>query len=209
MMPGLSARKLSSPAEKRFRFVRISAIPEAVDALLIDVAKELGTVDILVLNASVQKELDWDACSPEVWTEHLQVNAGVSLRLIQGVLPAMRARGWGRILTMGSAQERRPHPRMAAYAASKCAQSSLVRTLAPVFAPFGVLINNLAPGVIDTDRNSAALSDPVYSTQLLSAIPAARFGKPADLSGAALLLCSDAGSYITGQSLYIDGGLTR
>jgi NAD(P)-dependent dehydrogenase (short-subunit alcohol dehydrogenase family) len=130
-----------------------------------------------------------------------------TLRLIQLCEPAMTARRWGRILTIGSVQQSRPHPDMAIYAASKSAQLNLVPNLARQLAPFGVTINNLAPGVISTDRNADALADAVYAAQVRAKIPAGRFGDPGDCTGAALLLCSEAGRYITGQDLYVDGGM--
>ena len=132
-------------------------------------------------------------------------NCRASLQLLQRYVPAMQARGWGRILTVGSVQEVKPHPEMIAYAASKAAQRMLALALAPQLAPFGVTINNLA-GVIDTDRNAAALADPAYVQRLMGQIPAGFVGQPQDCAGLALLLCSDAGRYITGQSIYVDGG---
>ena len=119
----------------------------------------------------------------------------------------MLERKWGRILTIGSIQEAKPHPQMLAYAASKAAQTSIVTNLARQFASEGVTVNNLAPGVIVTDRNSAALSDASYSAAVLDRIPARAFGAAEDCAGAALLLCSPASRYITGSSLYVDGGM--
>jgi NAD(P)-dependent dehydrogenase (short-subunit alcohol dehydrogenase family) len=119
----------------------------------------------------------------------------------------MKIRGWGRLLSIGSVQERRPHPEMLPYSSLKHAQTGLVLGLAKPLGPFGITANNLAPGVILTDRNSEALGNPDYAEQVQRAIPAKRFGQPSDCAGAALLLCSEAGAYITGQSLYVDGGL--
>jgi len=92
------------------------------------------------------------------------------------------------------------------YAASKCAQVSMVRTLAKQVAPFGVTVNNLAPGVIDTDRNRDALSDQAYRAQIIDQIPVRFIGQSEDCVGPALLLCSNAGRYITGEDLMVDGG---
>ena len=112
------------------------------------------------------------------------------------------------VLTVGSVQESLPHPDMVIYGASKCAQAGLVRNLAMQVAGCGVTVNNLAPGVIRTDRNTGRLADAAYSELVLAKIPARRFGAPEDCVGAALLLCSEAGRYITGQSLYVDGGMS-
>ena len=82
----------------------------------------------------------------------------------------------------------------------------MVRSLAVQLAAEGITVNNVAPGVIDTDRNAAALADPVYAAKVAATIPAGFWGQPADCAGAVSLLCSDRGRYITGQSLYVDGG---
>lgn len=167
-----------------------------------------GPPDILVCNASVQFPADWLAANRTDFERQVSVNFRASLELCQLAVPAMLARRWGRILTIGSVQEARPHPQMVVYAATKCAQTSLALNLARQLAPHGITVNNLAPGVILTDRNSDRLSDPAYAGKVLAAIPAGRFGDPADCVGAALLLCSDAGRYITGQNLFVDGGLS-
>jgi NAD(P)-dependent dehydrogenase (short-subunit alcohol dehydrogenase family) len=96
---------------------------------------------------------------------------------------------------------------MAIYAATKSAVANLVRNLAPQLAPSGVTINNLAPGAIATARNEQALADAAYREKVLARIPLGHVGKPADCAGLAILLCSDAGHYITGQDIFVDGGM--
>ena len=112
------------------------------------------------------------------------------------------------MLMIGSVQQMVPHPEMALYAASKSALENLTRNLAKQLASSGVTANTLAPGVIDTDRNKQALGNETYLQQILAKIPAKRVGQPEDCVGAALMLCSDAGAYITGQTLFIDGGMS-
>ncbi len=168
---------------------------------------EIGEMDILVLNASIQIRKKWIDITPEEVEKQLQVNFKSSLRLIQLCEPHMEAAGWGRILTVGSVQQYKPHRDMAVYASSKAAQMNLVTNLAKQLAPFGITVNNLAPGVIATPRNDAALADAEYAKQVLAGIPAGFAGTPEDCAGAALLLCSDAGRYITGIDLVVDGGM--
>ncbi len=172
------------------------------------VREALGQLDILVLNASVQLPEPWNNVSRDNIERQVTVNWRSSFELIQCAAPPMLERGWGRILTLGSVQEIHPHPDMVVYAATKCAQTSMVRNLARQFAARGVTVNNLAPGVIPTERSAQRLADPAYADRVRAAIPAARFGEPEDCVGAALLLCSDAGGYITGQSLLVDGGMS-
>lgn len=176
-----------------------------------DCAEELyritGDVDILVLNASVQFRNSWDAITSREFDTQVQVNFKASFLLIQKYAPAMKQKGFGRIITVGSVQQYKPHVQMPVYAATKCAQMSLVQNLAPQLAPFGVTVNNISPGVIATPRNGQALADPVYSKTVYAKIPAGYAGAPEDCAGAVLLLCSDEGRYITGVDLPIDGGM--
>lgn len=171
------------------------------------VLQSFGPPDILVLNASIQKKMPWSEIPSGEAERHMLVNFQASLELIQVLAPPMCRKKWGRILTIGSVQQVKPHPQMLVYAASKAAQMSLVSSLARELAPDGVTINNLAPGVIVTDRNAEALADSEYAEKVRRSIPAGFFGDPADCAGAALLLCSEAGRYITGQNLYVDGGM--
>ncbi len=171
------------------------------------VTAAFGQLDILVCNASVQIPELWTETSREHFEQQINVNLRSTFELIQLAIPPMQKRGWGRVLTVGSVQESVPHPHMVVYAATKCAQTSLVRNLAKELAPHGVTINNLAPGVIGTDRNLGRLADEDYKQKVLGRIPASRIGTPDDCAGAALLLCSEAGCYITGHSLYVDGGM--
>ncbi|MDF3057855.1 MAG: short-chain dehydrogenase [Rariglobus sp.] len=167
----------------------------------------LGGIDILVLNASVQTRKSWLEFTRADVDRQVAVNYRSSLELLQLAAPGMMAGKWGRIVTLGSVQEVKPHPEMLVYSSLKHAQTGLALGLARQLAPHGVTINNLAPGVIQTDRNTAALADAAYAEKVRAAIPAGFFGESADCAGAALLLCSDAGRYITGQNLFIDGGL--
>src|SRR5690606_7585190 len=104
----------------------------------------LGAVDILVLNASVQIRKPWQEITPDEYRRQIDVNLGASIWLIQRFAPAMQSRRWGRILTIGSVQEVRPHPAMLVYSATKAAVENLTRNVAPQLAPDGVTINNLA-----------------------------------------------------------------
>lgn len=166
----------------------------------------LGRIDILVLNASIQIPVDWLSITPEQFEEQINVNLRSTLELMQLCIPLMQQRSWGRVLAIGSVQEDLPHPRMLVYAGTKSAQESMVRNLAKQVGG-GVTINNLAPGVIATDRNARALGDPARLPQIIAKIPTGRIGEPVDCAGAALLLCSNAGAYINGATLFVDGGM--
>lgn len=182
--------------------------PQAVAGLVPAASEALGGLDILVANASVQLRRPWHAIGADEARLQMQVNFHATLAMIQAAAPAMADRGWGRIVTVGSVQELSPHPDMAVYAASKAAQENLVRNLARQLARQGVTVNNLAPGVVLTDRNSEALADAAYAAQVADRIPCGEFATAEDMAGAALLLCSDAGRYLTGTTIVVDGGLT-
>lgn len=165
-----------------------------------------GPVDILVLNASMQIRTAWEKITPEEFASQMRANVQASLEILQALVPPMRVKQWGRILMIGSVQQVRPHPDMLVYSASKAAQMNMVLSLAKQLASDGITVNNLAPGVILTDRNTEALSDPAYADKVKAAVPAGYFGESSDCAGAALLLCSEEGRYITGQNLSVDGG---
>ena len=165
-------------------------------------------VDVLVCNASVQSNLKWWEVPRETMLGQMQTNFNATFRMFQLVYPHMKEKGWGRLITVGSVQERRPHPEMPVYSASKAAQENLVRSIARQTAKEGITVNNLCPGVFATDRNRAALSNPEYREKVLNAIPMHMAAEPADAVGTAVLLASNAGRYITGATIMIDGGLS-
>lgn len=162
--------------------------------------------DVIVLNASVQYRTPWQEITTEACLNQLNCNFVSSMLLIQSVVPYMKKAGWGRIIAIGSVQEAKPHPDMLVYSASKAAQTNMVKSLSLQLAKDGITVNSVAPGVIYTDRNIAALSDPDYAKQVTDSIPVGFYGKPEDCAGIVSLLCSDEGRYITGQDIYVDGG---
>lgn len=165
-------------------------------------------VDILVLNASVQIRKEWDQITLAEFNLQININLRASLELIQCCAPGMKKNKWGRIVTLGSVQQYRPNSQMTVYAASKMGQYNMVRNLAPQFAPYNITINNLAPGVIATGRNEDALSDIAYKEKIEKSIPLGFIGEATDVAPMALLLCSEAGRYITGTDILVDGGMS-
>ncbi|HSU06988.1 MAG TPA: SDR family oxidoreductase [Acetobacteraceae bacterium] len=183
------------------------AQPGAGAQLAAAVTQQLGPIDILVLNASIELLENYRDISTDRFDQQIAINLRAPLELLQAILPGMTERGWGRVLAIGSVQQVKPHPEMLVYAGTKAAQLNWVRSLARQVGHSGVTVNNLAPGAILTARNSSRLTDPERRLQVERRIPAGRLGSPDDLIGAALLLCSEAGSYINGVDLFVDGGL--
>jgi len=176
--------------------------PKACEGLI----GRTGPVDILVLNASVQFRRKWSEIDDAEFDKQVNCNFRSSLKLIQQAVPAMREKHWGRIVAIGSVQEAKPHPDMLVYAATKSAQTAMVRSLALQLAGDGITVNSVAPGVIYTDRNVDALQNEEYAKQVTASIPVGFYGEKEDCAYLVRLLCSEEGRYITGQSLYVDGG---
>jgi NAD(P)-dependent dehydrogenase (short-subunit alcohol dehydrogenase family) len=170
-------------------------------------ADALGGVDVLVVCASIQYRVAFDAVTIEQIERQIQINFKSSIELLQAALPPMKARGWGRVLTIGSVNQTTPESELAVYAALKSAQHNLSINLARQYAPFGVTVNNLSPGLIATERNRWRREDAQAWTDIeRGSSPMRRAGTPDEMAGAALLLCSEAGSFITGADLQATGG---
>ncbi len=184
------------------------ADPAAIDAFFDRLEAEGSMPDILVANASIQAKIPWSEFPRDEACREIQINFLATLRMFQRCYPKMKAQKWGRLIAVGSVNEKRPHPDMCVYAATKSAQENLVRGLARQIAKEGITVNNIAPGVFYTDRNRECLADPVYGPKVTAAIPLHDYAMPEDAAGTALLLASDAGRYITGATIAVDGGLS-
>jgi NAD(P)-dependent dehydrogenase (short-subunit alcohol dehydrogenase family) len=155
----------------------------------------------------MQYKAKWDSFTVEQYDTMMDCNVKSTYLMIQKYAPAMKEKGWGRIVTVGSCNQYRQHPELSIYAVTKAAQMKMVQNFAPYLAPFGITINNVAPGAIATPRNAAIYEDDEKRRAVESSIPMGRFGQPEDCVGAVLLLCSDAGAYVTGSDIVMDGGL--
>lgn len=177
---------------------------DGVEALI----KGAKNVDIAFLNASIQYYGHIEDFNDGEFEQMVNTNIRSSFKLVKAFASGMAKRNWGRIIIIGSVNQAHPAPRLAIYASTKAACRALALTAAKEYAACGVTVNTISPGVIETDRNVKVLSDQEFRKNLKSQIPAGRFGTTEDCTGAALLLASDAGSYITGIDITIDGGLT-
>lgn len=189
-----------------------NSVPVKADLLKTEEIKSLyettGDVDILVLNASIQYKREWGMFSEEEYDEQMNCNVKSSYLLIKQYVEGMKNKKWGRIVTIGSVNQYNQHPELSLYAISKAAQMKMVENFAPILAPFGITINNVAPGAIDTPRNEKALENDNYRKTVEAKIPCGFIGKPEDVSPAVLLLASEEGRYITGAEIKVDGGMS-
>jgi NAD(P)-dependent dehydrogenase (short-subunit alcohol dehydrogenase family) len=167
----------------------------------------LGGLDILVVCASIQYRVPFEEITAEQIERQLQINFKATVELLRAALPPMKDAGWGRVLTIGSINQTRPESVLAIYAALKSAQHNLCINLAREYAAFGVTLNNLSPGLVATERNRWRRADPTAWKEIEEgSSPMRRAGRPVEMAGAALLLCSEAGSFITGADLQVTGG---
>jgi NAD(P)-dependent dehydrogenase (short-subunit alcohol dehydrogenase family) len=168
----------------------------------------LGRVDILVVCASIQTRVDFLEIDAAQIEREVRVNFAATIGLMQRAIPPMRARKWGRVLTIGSVNQTRPEPQLAVYAALKSAQFNLAQNLAAQCVADGVMINNLSPGIVETERNRWRREDAQdwAAIQAKAAPLIGRAAKPEEIVGPAVLLCSDAASYIAGVDLPVSAG---
>jgi 3-oxoacyl-[acyl-carrier protein] reductase len=177
----------------------------SIDAYL--AAHGSQAVDVLVNNAGINTLRAIPEIDVKTWGEMLQVNLSAALRLTQAFAPGMAERGWGRILNVVSIFALVTRERRAAYSMTKAALAALTRTAAVEFGPRGVLVNALAPGYVDTEltrRNNP----PDAIAAIEATIPLRRMAQASELAEVAAFLVSDANSYLTGQTVVVDGGFT-
>ena len=179
-----------------------------ITAAVTEAEKALGPIDVLVNNAGITLEKKTVDVTDDEWDTLLATNLTAMFRCARAVAPGMIARGRGKVINVGSMYGRLGVPRYAAYCASKAAVDGLTRSLAAEWARHGIQVNCLAPGYMNTDIPRAAMADPETRERFLSKVPARRLGEPAEAAALAVYLASPASDFMTGQTVYLDGGQT-
>ena len=179
----------------------------AVDAMAGDVLVVFGRIDAIVNNAGILIAGAVDGLPETTWDAVMDVNAKGSFMVIQAFLPAMKARGYGRIVNIASIGGKHGAPEQAHYSASKAAVMGFSRVLAQEVGPLGITVNCVCPGIILTDMGRVNLEDPAIRAAWQAKTAMARIGNPEDVVGAVAFFASDDSAFVTGQTLNVDGGI--
>jgi glucose 1-dehydrogenase len=184
--------------------------PKEVEAMVQQAVTAFGRLDIMVNNAGMERKMPFLETPFEVWQETIAVNLTGAWLGCQTAAKQMVAQGDpGRIINVSSVHEDLAMPTNSPYCATKGGVRMLMRTLAVELAPHEITVNNIAPGAIDTPMDAPLKQDPDLMKELISEIPLGRMGKPEDVANMAIFLASDDSSYVTGSTLFVDGGMIR
>jgi len=206
-IPGPSCEEIRAAGRKTFYISTDLADSKSCSEIIKKTISEFGSLDILVNNAGTIRRAPAAEYPTEFWDELIAVNLTAVFRLSQHAAQHMLERGaGGKILNIASLLSFQGGILVPAYAAAKGGVAQLTKALANEWAAKGINVNAIAPGYMATDNTAALRSDPVRSKQILDRIPAARWGQPEDIVGAAIFLCSSASDYVHGHVLAVDGG---
>lgn len=181
------------------------AVRADLDRLAKTAVERLGKIDVLVNNAGWNIPQAIDAIRDDDWNYLVELNLTSVMALTRAIVPGMKDRGWGRVIHISSIMGLASTPQRNAYSATKAALIALAKASALDLGPFGITVNCIAPGPIATEMPMSILSKDQQDA-LAACTAVNRWGKPEELAGPALLLASDAGSYISGECLVVDGG---
>ena len=180
-----------------------------IEAAVAAIRDEFGPVLILVNNAGIEQFGKFAEITDELWDRVMAINLRGPFMCAQAVLPDMKAAGWGRIVNISSSSAQAGQPFMAAYVSSKAGLIGLTKSMALELGPRGITVNTIPPGMVVTPMTDRAVAEGRFTAPLehfASITPVRRAGEPADIANAAIFLCSDESSYITGQVIGVNGG---
>ncbi|OLO04892.1 MULTISPECIES: glucose 1-dehydrogenase [Salinicola] len=204
-----AARKLASETGAEVEAVAFDvtdadAVKAAVDPLI----ERLGVPDILVNNAGLQKRAPFNDFDPADWDAVIATNLSSAFYVAKALSPAMSERGSGKIVNIGSVQSKLARETIVPYAASKGGVALLTQGMAADLARYGIQVNCLSPGYFQTDMNQALWQDADFNAWIEKRTPAQRWGQVEELVGTLIYLCADASNFVSGQNIFVDGGMT-
>jgi gluconate 5-dehydrogenase len=179
-----------------------------IDPLARAAAEPFGPPDILVNGAGINPREAPEAMTLESWDRTLTVNLTAPFFLARALVPAMAAKGWGRVINIASLQSVRAFANGIAYGASKGGIAQLTRAMAEAWSRRGIVCNAIAPGFFPTDLTRPVFDDPALAQWVAGQTAVGRAGRLEDLDGIALFLASRASDYVTGQVIFVDGGFS-
>ena len=180
---------------------------DEVKALMGAIGEAHGRIDVLVNNAGVGERADFRHLDDDAWDRVWAVNVDGTVRCAREAFSLLRASGKASIVNLSSVMATKHTRQMSVYSATKGAVSALTRSLAVEYAPYGIRVNCLCPGYVETALIGRYTANPMIAKALLTQTPLRRFGTPQDIANAALFLASDEAAYVTGASLNVDGGM--
>jgi NAD(P)-dependent dehydrogenase (short-subunit alcohol dehydrogenase family) len=179
-----------------------------VKQLMAAIAEAFGRLDVLINNAGVGERSDFRHLDDEAWDRVWKTNLDGTVRCAREAFDLLRASGKASIVNLSSVMATKHTRQMSVYSATKGAASALSRSLAVEYAPYGIRVNTLCPGYVETGLIGRYTANPMIAKGLLSQTPLRRFGTPQDIANAALFLASDEAAYVTGAALHVDGGMS-
>ena len=207
------AANYAGNAEKARAFTDRTGIPayrfdvadyDAVQSSIAQIAEEVGPVDVLVNNAGITRDGTLLKMTYEMWKEVIDVNLGGCFNMAKAVFPGMRERKWGRIVNIGSINGQAGQYGQVNYAAAKSGIHGFTKALAQEGARFGITVNAIAPGYIDTDMVAAVPADVLE--KIVAKIPVGRLGHAEEIARAVAFLCAEDAGFVTGSTLSVNGG---
>ncbi|MEP4196381.1 MAG: SDR family oxidoreductase [Aliishimia sp.] len=181
---------------------------DAIETLRNAVSDPFGPPDIIVHAAGINTRQSADDVTPEGWDQTIALNLSAPFFLTQALTPAMKAKSWGRVVNFASLQTHRAFPGGIAYGTTKAGIAQMTRAMAEAWSPFGITANAIGPGFFPTELTQAVFSDPERAARNAAQTCLQRNGRMEDIDGPLLFLCSESSSYVTGQTLMVDGGYT-
>lgn len=178
-----------------------------VEQAIAHIEEDIGAIDILINNAGIQRRFPFTEFPEDEWDKIIEVNQKGVFLVSQQVAKYMISRREGKIINICSMQSELGRKTITPYAASKGAVKMLTRGMCVELAEYNIQVNGIAPGYFATEMTSALVNDEAFSTWLYQRTPAARWGKPEELIGAAVYLASPAANFVNGHLLFVDGGM--
>lgn len=203
-----NAQALRDAGSRAATLVGDVAVRSSLDRIAAEAEAFFGAPQILVNAAGINPRQPADAMTEAAWDRTLELNLSAPFFLAQRLVPGMREKGWGRIINIASLQSARAFPNGIAYGASKGGIVQLTRAMAEAWSRHGITCNAIAPGFFPTELTAPLFDDPATTDRLAAQTMIGRNGRMEDLHGIAVFLAAPASNYITGQTIFVDGGWT-